>query len=301
QDLTGRENIYLNASVLGLGRDQIDASFNDIVAFSELGDYINMPVKHYSSGMYMRLGFSVAIHVQPDILIVDEILAVGDQAFQTKCMDRIYDMKRKGTTIIMVSHNLSMMRKLCTKLIWLENGSVREEGPTEMVAGYYQTFSHDREGKQLSNRAAQSFKRTGSGEIVLTAVRILDAAGHESNTFKTGDLLTIEMDYLAHEPINDPEFGLAFFHQDGTHIAGPNNLVGGVHAGVIEGAGKIRYCVEDLPLLPALYHVTAAIHDGRSNRTFDFHDKAYTFRVVPGGTDEIYGLIKMPAYWQLNT
>lgn len=299
QDLTGRENIYLNASVLGLSKEQIHARYDDIVAFSELGDYINMPVKHYSSGMYMRLGFSVAIHVKPDILIIDEILAVGDQAFQTKCIDRIYEMKSKGTTIIMVSHNLAVMRKLCTKLIWLENGAIREAGPTETVAGYYQAFSHDREGKQLSNRAAGSFKRAGSGEIELTAVRILNADYQENNTFRTGDSLTIEMDYLAHQPITDPEFGLAIFHQDGTHVAGPNTLVGGLHTGVVAGAGKIRYCVENLPLLPALYHVTAAIHDGRSNRAFDYHDKAYTFRVVPGGTDEIYGLIKIPAKWEL--
>lgn len=299
QDLTGRENIYLNASVLGLSKQQIDERYDDIVAFSELGDYINMPVKHYSSGMYMRLGFSVAVHVTPDILIIDEILAVGDQAFQTKCIDRIYEMKRQGTTIIMVSHNLALMRKLCTKLIWLENGAMREAGPTDEVAGYYQAFSHDREGQQLSNRTAQPFKRVGSKEIELTAVRFLNGVGQENNTFRTGDALTVEMDYHAHRPIEEPEFGLVIFHQDGTFVAGPNNQLGGLHTGIVEGVGRIRYCIEGLPLLPALYQVSVSIHDGRSNRAFDYHEKAYTFRVVPGGTDEIYGLIEMPAEWQL--
>lgn len=300
-DLTGRENIFLNAAVLGLSKEEIYGRYQDIVDFSELGDFINMPVKHYSSGMYMRLGFSVAIHVNPDILIVDEILAVGDQPFQTKCIDRIYEMKSQGTTIIMVSHNLGVMRKLCTQLIWLDKGIVRAAGPTEEIASHYMAYSHDQEGLQLSNReAAPPFNRSGSGEIEITAVRFLNDAGQESNAFRTDDSLTIEINYLAHQPVNNPEFGLAIFHQNGTHVAGPNNLVAGVQTGVVEGAGKICYCVDSLPLLPALYHVTAAIHDGRSNCVFDYHDKAYTFRVIPGGTDEIYGLIKLPAQWKLD-
>ncbi len=297
-DLTGRENIYLNASVLGLSKELIREKFDDIVAFSELGDYIDMPVKHYSSGMYMRLGFSVAIHVEPDILIVDEILAVGDQAFQTKCIDRIFEMKRQGTTIIMVSHNLSMMRKLCTDLIWLENGVVREAGSAGKIAGQYMAYSYEREGRQLANRdATVSFSRAGTGEVEITAVRFLNASGKETNTFKTGEAMTIEMDYLAHEPVAMPQFGLAIFRQDGVHLAGPNNRQGGLPVAEIEGKGTVRYAVERLPLLPAGYMVTAAIHNGRTSRAYDYHDQAYSFRVVASGDEEMHGLIEMPATW----
>ncbi len=299
QDLTGRENIFLNASVLGLDKESIHARFDDIVSFSELGEFIDMPVKHYSSGMYMRLGFSVAIHVQPDILIVDEILAVGDQAFQTKCIDRIFDLKRQGVTIIMVSHNLNMMRKLCTDLIWLENGQVRERGRSESVAGKYVAYSYKREGRQLANRTASlTINRKGSGEIEITAVRFLDAQGQEHNTFKTGESMTIAMDYVAHQPITEPEFGLVFLRHDGVHIAGPNNLQGGLKIGVVTGSGTIRYCIERLPLLPARYQISAAIHNSRTTRAYDYHDQAYAFRVVPSGTDEVQGLIELPAKWE---
>jgi energy-coupling factor transporter ATP-binding protein EcfA2 len=284
-----------------LSKEEITASYDDIVAFSELGEYIDMPVKHYSSGMYMRLGFSVAIHVKPDILIVDEILAVGDQPFQTKCFDRIYEMNRQGTTIIMVSHNLSIMRKLCSHLIWLENGRMREAGPTEIVAAQYLASSYEREGKQLADRTAvQTITRRGSGEMEITAVRFLNADEEETNSFLSGEAMTIEMDYIAHSPINEPEFGFSIFRQDGIHVTGPNNLLSGFKTGVVEGVGTIQYCIEKLPLLPALYHVTAAIHNSRSNHAYDVHDRAYSFRVNPGGTEEMFGLIELPAQWRLK-
>jgi ABC-type polysaccharide/polyol phosphate transport system ATPase subunit len=298
-DLTGRENIFLNAAVLGLSKEEIHERYQDIVDFSELGDFINMPVKHYSSGMYMRLGFSVAVHVNPDILIVDEILAVGDQPFQTKCIDRIYDMKQKGTTIIMVSHNLGMMRKLCTRLIWLDNGEVRETGPTEEVASLYMAYSYEQEGQQLTVRdQVQSFNRSGSGEIEITAVRFLNENDQEQITFHTGEKMLVEMSYTTHKPIKEPEFGLSFFRQDGVLVAAPNNLTGGYNTGTVEGNGKIRYCIEYLPLLPARYQLTAAIHDSVSNAAYDYHEQAYSFRVIPGKTDEIHGLIEIAGHWE---
>lgn len=298
-DLTGRENIFLNASVLGLSKKEILARFDDIVTFSELDEFINVPVKYYSSGMYMRLGFSVAVHVEPDILIVDEILAVGDQAFQTKCLDRIFDMKRRGTTIIMVSHHLEMMRKLCTRLIWLENGKVRESGDTESVAGNYAASAYELEERQLSNKnKSLDFIHTGSKEIEIINVRFLNENGEERVNFKTGDAMTIEVNYLSHEPIPEPSFGFAIHRQDGIHIAGPNNILGGLDTGTVDGEGKILYHIDKLPLLPARYIVTAVIYDNRFNQPYDYHDSAYSFRVVPGGTKERFGLIELPAFWE---
>jgi ABC-type polysaccharide/polyol phosphate transport system ATPase subunit len=297
-DLTGRENIYLNASVLGLSRDDVDAAFDSIVAFSELGDFIDMPVKHYSSGMYMRLGFSVAIHVRPDILIVDEILAVGDYAFQKKCIDRIYEMKRKDTTIIMVSHDLEMMRRLCTHLLWMEKGEMQAYGPTEEVAVAYRNYSNERVNQQMGPRNSRYFERWGTGEIEIMAVRFLNAAGEEQALFRTGDALTIEMDYLAHQPIREPEFGLAIYHQNGAHINGPNSRLADLTTGTIEGTGTIRYHIERLPLLPARYEVTVAVHDSRLTHAYDYHKQAYQFQVTVGNGGETVGLVAIPATWE---
>jgi ABC-type polysaccharide/polyol phosphate transport system ATPase subunit len=298
-DLTGRENIYLNGSVLGLNRADIDRHFDSIVEFSELGDFIDMPVKHYSSGMYMRLGFSVAIHVEPDILIVDEILAVGDQTFQAKCYDRIMDMKRRGVTILFISHDLDSVARLCTHLVWLDHGRVRLAGPTEAVLEQYKDHLFRRVGSELQHQNdTLGFQRWGTQQITLTGVRLLDGAGRETTIFKTGEPLTIEMAYMAHEPILNPEFGLAIYRQDGLHVNGPNSRIAGLKMGLVEGPGKVCYHVESLPLLPARYQLTTAIHDSEAPIAYDFHEEAYKFRVVEGGTTETEGLVALPARWE---
>lgn len=297
-DLSGRENIYLNGSLFGLERDYIDKMFDDIVAFSELGEFIEMPVKHYSSGMYMRLGFSVAIHVDPDILIVDEILAVGDRAFQMKCIERIKDLKEKGVTIVFVSHNLDMVRRLCTHLIWLEKGHLKAIGPIDEVAELYAAYSHSGDVPKHIWAEKDEFERHGSGEIEITAVRLLNDDGDVQFSYKTGDALTIEMDYLAHVPIKDPEFGIAIARQDGLVMTSPNNLLAKVETGVVSGSGTIRYHIPDLPFLAAHYLVTVAIHDSQLSFAYDYHKSAYPFRVSVGGTDEFQGLVYVPAVWE---
>ena len=298
-DLTGRENIFLNASVLGLTQEETEALYDDIVAFSELGQFIDMPVKHYSSGMYMRLGFSVAIHVRPDILIVDEILAVGDQNFQAKCVERIMEMKREGVTILFISHDLSTMATLCSEVVWMDQGRVKMVGPTEQVLAYYREHLFQRAGEQLNfENELGSFRRWGTRQIEITGVRLLDGAGNETTLVRTGDPLCIEMGYVAHEPIAEPEFGLALHRQDGLHINGPNSRVGGLELGVVEGPGVVRYAIERLPLLPARYQVTAAVHDSKRPIAYDFHQEAYSFRVVEGGTSEKEGVMALDAHWE---
>ena len=295
QDLTGRENIFLNASLLGLDEDETKARFADIVAFSELGDFIDMPVKHYSSGMYMRLGFSVAIHMQPDILIVDEILAVGDQAFQTKCLDAILNLRKEGTTIIMVSHNLNVMRTMCTHLLWMNKGKPVASGLVEDIAAQYQAYSYAREEAQFANGATTEMSQRT--DLQITAVRFLNELGEEQPTFQTGDAMTIEMEYFASKPVQNPEFGLAIHRQDGVHVNGPNTNLAGVDLGVIEGMGVVRYQIEHLPLLPARYQVSTAVHDSQTHYCYDYHKDTYAFRIIAGGTTELDGLIAMQAVW----
>lgn len=297
-DLTGRENIYLNASVLGLERKETEALFDKIVEFSELGEFIDMPVKHYSSGMYMRLGFSVAIHVQPDILIIDEILAVGDQSFQAKCMDQIMKMKRNGTTIIFISHDLKNVARLCSEVIWLDRGEVRMAGLAEHVLSHYNDYIYHQVGDRLTvSNEFGGFRRWGTQQIQITAVRLINEAGEEATIFHTDDSLTIEMDYVAHEPIDEPEFGLAIHSLGGVHITGPNSRSGGLTFGVVDKAGTVRYEIHRLPLLAGRYQLTVAVHDSVVPLAYDYHEAAYSFRVIEGRTEEREGIITLDATW----
>ncbi len=300
-DLTGRENIYLNASIMGLDKHNIEDHFDSVVAFSGLEPFIDAPVKFYSSGMYMRLGFSVAVHVNPQILIVDEILAVGDQAFQEKCINHIYEMKSKGTTIVLVSHNMDLMRELCTSAIWMENGEAQAQGSPEALIQKYLGFLHERGYQQRAHGADAGIERSGSGEIQITGLRVFGNREEPQEGFLTGQPLTIEISYKAHRPVENPEFGLAIYRQDGVQVNGPNSTAGGLHLGRVEGTGVVSYHIPSLPLLPAQYVITAAIHDPRYGLTFDHHDKAYPFQVRGGGTRELYGLVEIPASWSCST
>ena len=295
-ELTGRENIYLNGSVLGLSKQEIGERFDEIVAFSELEKFIDMPVKHYSSGMYMRLGFAVAVHCDPDILLVDEILAVGDRAFQTKCIERIYDLKQQGITIIMVSHNLETLQKLCTRLVWMDGGVVREIDEADSVIARYIAYMNSRHAPR--GEKATRFERWGSYEAEINAVRFLDENDEAQDVFMTGAKMTIEMQYVAHRPIKQPEMGFAIFREDGVHVNGPNNRLAGHEIDEINGAGVLRYNIQRLPLLPGEYLVSAAIQDGVMPQAYDFHSQAYRFRVAEGGTPEVQGLIELDATWE---
>lgn len=176
---------------------------------------------------------------------------------------------------------------------------MRASGPTEEVANEYKEYSNQAIGKQLSAQSQEgSYRRWGSQEIEITAMNFLDASGSKQSIFKTGDEMVVEIAYTAHQPIRDPEFGLAIFRQDGIHINGPNSHLAGLETGLIEGPGVVQYHIKKLPLLPARYQVTAAIHDSRLMNAYDYHELAYSFRVVTGGTEETDGLIEIPATWE---
>ncbi len=310
-ELTGRENIFLNGSLLGLSNTEMAALYPKIVQFSELERFIDMPVKHYSSGMYMRLGFSVAIHVHPDILLVDEVLAVGDQTFQNKCLERIYQMKKQGATIVIVSHGLDTLQEMCDELVWLKNGVLMEQGGADEVSMQYLHYLHgtnvglaehlvgsngDASGEDESAEAEETW-RWGSREVEITGVRFR-RGGEYTDAFLTGDTFTIEIDYLAHQPLEDPMFGLAIHHVDGSHICGPNNKLARVDFDDIEGRGTVHYTIPDLPLLPGMYEVTVSAYDGTGIHAYDMHWRVYTFRVRPGGTHERYGMFRVGGEWE---
>lgn len=308
QDLTGRENIYLNGSVYGVSRKQMDARLESIIDFAELGDFIDTPVKHYSSGMYVRLGFSVAIHTEPDVLVVDEVLTVGDQVFQQKCLERIHDMKSKGVAIVLVSHSLTEVERLCDRAIWLQNGLVRADGDSTGVVDEYLAFSNDRyyqmRRRRRENPQAAEFdfdnseKRWGTGDAIITKVELLDETGARPEYWLTGDTLRLRIHYKSSKPIDGPVFGLAFHRRDGVHISGPNTRQVGYPIGRIEGSGVVEYTVAALPMNPGHFQLTAAIYDQNGSKALDHHHRMYEFEVRADGLVQEEGVVHIPATWR---
>jgi hypothetical protein len=284
--------------------------------------FIDVPVKHYSSGMYMRLAFSIAIHVAPDILLVDEVLAVGDQAFQLRCLDRIQQMHRDGVTIVLVSHALNTVREMCTRAIWLDDGIIHADGDVDRVIDLYtaQIMAHDQrhilrseqgeseEAERLAKDEASNedtadekpARRWGSQEAEIKSVQILNDDEQEQRTFQTGDPLTIRIHYQARKPIEKPRFGLALYHSSGFHINGPNSVFSGLEIPKIEGRGYVDYRVEHLPFMAGTYLLTAAIHDHEGEHTYDHIHQQFTFRVRSGGVREEFGTLYIPATWRWN-
>jgi len=292
-DLTGRENIFLNGSILGLSRREIKRRLDEIVAFSELEPFIDVPVKHYSSGMYVRLGFSVAVHTDPEILLIDEVLAVGDAAFQRKCLERINRMRQEGVTILLVSHNLDIVRRICRQAIWLEGGQLLASGAAEVVIQQYARCPSEENDDALSGGER---RRWGTREVEIEEVKIVDGRGQSRQVFATGESLTIEIYYRAHRRVERPVFGIAIFCDDGTLITGPNTRFGGLRIPWVEGSGIVRYTVPALPLLKGTYYVSVSSHNWEETRMFDYHDRIYSFRVLPS-SEERYGVLTLSGTW----
>jgi lipopolysaccharide transport system ATP-binding protein len=305
-DLSGRENIYLNASVLGFSRAETARRFDQIVDFAELDRFIDTPLKHYSSGMQVRLGFAVAINSDPDILITDEVLSVGDEAFQRKCMDRIDDLMRRGKTIIFVSHGLDQVRYVCTDAIWLDHGQIRAAGKSPEVVGAYLDYANrkdrerrgDSEPDEITAAAGvDPSRRWGTREIEITRIEMLDDRGVHSTVFETAAPLTVRIHYMAHERVRRPQFGLAIHYGEHIHINGPNTLVGGLPIEYVDGPGVVEYRVRSLPLLRGLYTLSAVAYDEHSLHAYDHHDRLYPFHVQQARVREMYGMVWIESEW----
>ncbi|MDF1515479.1 MAG: ABC transporter ATP-binding protein [Anaerolineae bacterium] len=308
-DLTGRENIYLNGAVLGLDRAYLHNKFDEIVAFSELESFIDVPVKYYSSGMYVRLGFSVAVHTEPEILLIDEVLAVGDANFQHKCLERITDLRLSGVTIVFVSHSLDAIQNLCDEAFWFEDGQIAFQGSATDTIMEYLNFVAEME-ERAANRGRtddnlnvdnyRSNRRWGSGRVRITKVELCDKYGNPATTYLTGDMLSIKMTYRSRERVEDPVFGIAIHHQNGTHVCGPNTHLGGVHIPYVDGAGIVRYEIPDLPLLQGAYLISVSAHEKNDVEMYDYQDRLYPFRVYPKPIQEGYGMVALKGTWKLE-
>jgi ABC-2 type transport system ATP-binding protein len=250
EDLTGRENVYLNGSILGLSRKQIDRYFEEIVDFSGIERFIDTQVKFYSSGMYVRLAFSVAVHVDPEILLVDEVLAVGDEPFQRKCMERIKQFQRDGRTIAFVTHSLDQVRQLCDRVIMLDGGQMIIDGtPVEALRAF-----RDRYAEQAGVEPEEGSRRL---EVIKTTVT--DGDGHPKDRFAPGDDLAVEIDVQAHEPTARWVVTCSFTNQLDLLVYGTNSDLRGVELGPIDGQRRVRFLFRDIPLVEGQYLVSIAV------------------------------------------
>lgn len=274
-DMSGRQNIYTNASIFGLTRKEIEARFDDIVAFSELEQFIDNPVRTYSSGMYMRLAFSVAINVDADILLIDEILSVGDSSFQTKCFKKILDLKKRGVTIIIVSHDLQSIQKICDRCIWIQNGKVEDNGyPFHVINRYLKYMEYkgaEKESEELkinlpinqSETISSSLENWGNKKVFFENVFLRNMVGTEITHVKAGESFWIELEIAVNEEIKNGVIGIGINDDMGKMVFGLNTDMDAIHVPPIVKRRKISLLIKNVNLISGEYTIHASISDGR--------------------------------------
>jgi ABC-type polysaccharide/polyol phosphate transport system ATPase subunit len=312
-EISGRENVFINGIMLGLSKREITRRFDEIVEFAELQDFIDAPVKTYSSGMYVRLGFAVAINVDPDVLLIDEVLAVGDEAFAHKCLDKFADFKRRGKTILLVTHQLNLVEQFCDDVLWLESGKIRGEGdPKTVVSAYMRAVAKSEEeslaashpktderagqagpeaaprraavdapgaaGERLRRLLGASEGRRGSREVEIETVRLLGADGAPRQVYESGDAATIEMIVRAHETVGDVVFSVGVFNGDGICCYGTNTDIDALDVSPFSGAQRLSFHIKSLDLVPGMYALDLIAHR-RDGYVYDGHCRLHTFHV----------------------
>lgn len=298
-EYSGRENVSLNASLLGLSRRQIEERYDSIVAFAELEEAMDSPLATYSTGMQMRLGFSVATHVDADILLVDEILAVGDESFQHKCYEWLQGFHKSGGTIVIVSHNLSVMREMCDRVAWIDAGQVRQIGNPNIVVGAYLSSIYGT-GAAAEGQPSVRTRGEAAPSIELKKPRLLDSAGRPATEIAPGQSLAVEIDFEVNKPLRTPVFGVAIYTLDGTCIYATNNAEDGVRLEAISAPGTVRVEYPELNLLPGEYQVAASVFSAPSSSTMiDSVPELATFR-VDSRTKEA-GIARFEHRWSQTT
>ena len=291
-ELTGRENIYLNGSILGMKKAEIDNCFDSIVAFAEIEQFMDTPVKHYSSGMYVRLGFAIAAHTDPDIYLIDEVLAVGDEAFQKKCLGTLAEHIAAGKTMILVSHQLDKIEEVCERCIYLDHGEIRYDGdPIDAIERYRLDVRENRSNSPRSD--GMSGEEARIAEVIFR-----DRNGQRKHGFETGDDLIVEIQYNAMRRIDQPVFGISFRHPSKTDVvlASFNTRAQATALDPIEGKGSIFCRISNLPFLEGKYLVSVVIHDHDLTKTYDYHYIRYELE-ISGKEAHVHGLIQLSPDW----
>ena len=322
-EISGRENVFINGMMLGLTKREIASRFDEIVSFAGLESFIDAPVKTYSSGMYVRLGFAVAINVDPDILLVDEVLAVGDEAFTHKCLDKFADLRRRGRTVVLVTHALDLVTRFCDTALWLDGGIARGQGDPRRVIDAYLTDVAAGENEALGNpqltihnseftiqdpksqggdgppedmfKAAEG--RWGSREAEIAAVTLAGRGGNPTNVFPSGDPMEIRLQLRANTPVQAIVVGVGIFNAEGVCCYGTNTQIEGATASELSGEGEVLFAIDRLDLVAGAYKLDVAVHrpDGVP---YDYHRLLYTFRV----TSRLHetGIYRPPHRWTFS-
>ena len=305
-DMTGRENIALNGSILGLPRREIADVTEEIIDFSGLGDFINDPVKHYSSGMYVRLGFSVAVHMKPDVLLVDEVLAVGDEEFQRKCFDHLYALRRSGRTIVVVSHGLGQLEGLCDEIAWLEHGVMQERGPAvNTIASYLRKVNSEEAARNPVVEGTRDDDdggaRAGDQSIRVRTARIVGRDGEPINHAETGTTFQVSLGITAAVPVLGPNVRIALQHESGPLVTMVSNHQQGVDFDTVPaGDHTVDLALLDNPLLPGRYRVHIDVFDHTGSRLLDSWNDAVEFAVRSQSGEMGQGFVKLPAEIRLS-
>jgi len=304
-ELTGRENIYLNGSILGMKKREIDAKLDAIISFGGVEKFIETPIKWYSSGMRLRLGFAVAAHLDPDVLLVDEVLAVGDIDFQKKCLDAMDDMRSGGRTVLFVSHNMAAIENLCPRTIWVDNGEVREDGDSkEVIKNYLATFA----GSGQSGMDLRHIKpRHGTGEVRFTSLEFIGPDGRPHPVIRSGDSLTLRLHYETVSRAQAPHFGVMIFTDLGTKVTTMSTWANGVQIPELHpGESYVDLNIDLLNLMPARYYLSLWIKT-TTDVTYDQLDHCLTMDVEASdyygsgkGIDARFGLVFIPCSWVLH-
>lgn len=302
-ELTGRENVFLNGSILGMSKAEIIKQMDAIVEFAGVEKFIDTPIKRYSSGMRLRLGFAVAAHLSPDILIIDEVLAVGDAGFQKKCLGAMESLRTAGRTVLFVSHNMAAVENLCSRVIWIDNGEVREDGEAkDIIRAYMASFG---EGKEVGFNLAEIRDRRGAGGARLTALELLDQDRNQIKIVRSGDRVVLRFCYEAHTRIAHPIFGIRIYTELGTLVTEINNWMTDFEIPCLNpGSGSIDVEIDFLNLMPGRYRVTLFL--GAIGPLFqDLLDHCAILEVEPSdfyksgkGIESRFGLVFMPFRWQ---
>lgn len=317
-DMSGRENIYTNASIFGLSKKEIDARMKDIIEFSELEEFLDNPVRTYSSGMYMRLAFSVAINVDADILLIDEILAVGDVNFQAKCFNKLRSIKSEGTTIVIVSHSLSQIEQICDKTIWLQDGLIKNEGVPRFIHPEYMDFMGQKRQeiiektdkvKEEKENKGENYKgnaddiqdidynkRWGNGNARIISIDSFNEKNKQQMVFATGDIIKIRIDYILNEKIKDAVFGIAIYRSDGVHCYGTNTKIDNLDKFDLNKNGYVILSLTEVGLLPGEYLIDIAI-ESDNGTPIDYYKQAHRFQIYSSTND--VGVMRINHQWEL--
>jgi len=304
-EYSATENIFLSGAIYGMSREQLEPRVGEIIAFAQLERFADNPVKTYSSGMYARLGFSIAVNVDPDVLLVDEVLAVGDESFRSRCYERMLAFREAGKTLILVTHDLGAIGSFCSRAIWLDEGRIRGEGTPESITRSYVAEVTQQEELWSAQQAAAgrglvTFHQpiNDTVPISLSSMSLAAEDGTERDVFHNGEGLRVRVHYVARKPVRSPIFSVAIHRHDGTHVTTASTRTGEFDPGdVLEGEGFVEWAIDDVRLTAGFYYLSPSLIDQTGLHVLDEQERWYRFEVRAGKYLETGGCSILPASW----